>query len=323
MSADPAPDSTRFALSTLTQEHLATLDQALSNILSTDLAYETYAQIVDGLPTRDVYEDYYVSRGRRVDYDNNLRPSQQAMDIVKAQRESLDIKELYIDAETIEAYQKAEKCSSEFTRRMMEIVAILCHDIAVYLYTKYEGGIRKPSSPPPQPEPVVLPGFEDIKFAPIPPLPAEFFHHSYLDWEQYPNGVADIVGYWAEYRLFGGVMLFDRGESGTECKNVYIHPIGPVGGYFIFELTEAQVQQFVDSALSEQKPDPSLKLRFKCQKWPRIDPYDAMSLNVYRDKYERKISDQRPQRCVRRVEDMEDPEEYRKRMDSRTWNRRD
>jgi hypothetical protein len=97
----------------------------------------------------------------------------------------------------------------------MEIIAILCHDIAVNLYIKYEGGIHKPDpanarrKPPPELSPgLILP--------PTPPLPAEFFHPYYQDWEQYPNGVADVVGYWAEYRLFGGVILFDRAESGTE-----------------------------------------------------------------------------------------------------------
>lgn len=35
-------------------------------------------------------------------------------------------------------------------------------------------------------------------------------HKNYRDFEQYPNGVADIVGYWAEAQIFGGVVLFDR-----------------------------------------------------------------------------------------------------------------
>ena len=97
----------------------------------------------------------------------------------------------------------------------MEIVAILCHDIAVDLYIKHEGGVRKPDpanacrKPPPNlPPGLILP--------PITPLPAAFFYPYYQDWEQYPDGIADIVGYWAEYRFFGGVVLFDRGESGTE-----------------------------------------------------------------------------------------------------------
>lgn len=34
----------------------------------------------------------------------------------------------------------------------------------------------------------------------------------------YPNGLADVVGYWAEARIFGGVVLFDRGESELEVS---------------------------------------------------------------------------------------------------------
>lgn len=41
-------------------------------------------------------------------------------------------------------------------------------------------------------------------------LPTLFMHKMYQDFEQYPNGVADIVGYWAEAQIFGGVVLFDR-----------------------------------------------------------------------------------------------------------------
>lgn len=61
-----------------------------------------------------------------------------------------------------------------------------------------------------------------LRGSPYPPLPkmprrpAEFFHMFYMDWEHYPCGVADVVGYWAEYQLFGGVVLFDRGMSKTE-----------------------------------------------------------------------------------------------------------
>jgi hypothetical protein len=51
--------------------------------------------------------------------------------------------------------------------------------------------------------------------------PTPFYHRSYLAHAQYPNGVADVVGYWAEAKIFGGVVIFDRGESGTEVSD---HP---------------------------------------------------------------------------------------------------
>lgn len=43
----------------------------------------------------------------------------------------------------------------------------------------------------------------------IPP-PTLFQHRQYRDYDQYPNGVSDGAAYWAESRIFGGVVLFDR-----------------------------------------------------------------------------------------------------------------
>lgn len=44
--------------------------------------------------------------------------------------------------------------------------------------------------------------------APTPP-PTVLYNPCYRDFDQYPNGVADMVGYWVESELFGGVVLFD------------------------------------------------------------------------------------------------------------------
>jgi hypothetical protein len=42
-------------------------------------------------------------------------------------------------------------------------------------------------------------------------FPATIFCHPwYRDYDQYPGGIADSVGYWAEARILGGVILFDR-----------------------------------------------------------------------------------------------------------------
>jgi len=58
---------------------------------------------------------------------------------------------------------------------------------------------------------------------------------------------------------------------------VFIHL---VGNYKIFQLSEAQIQRYANSVLSEpsQDQDVSQGLRFKAEKYARrIDPYDAMS----------------------------------------------
>ena len=47
------------------------------------------------------------------------------------------------------------------------------------------------------------------------------FHSCYTKFPRYPFGLLDVLGYWAETQLFGGVLLFDRGESGSEvCQHL-------------------------------------------------------------------------------------------------------
>jgi hypothetical protein len=103
--------------------------------------------------------------------------------------------------------------------RLLEMLAIACHNIAASLFKNAEGGHQKqnhtghPTSHASNLDDTILR-----------PQPTDFIHPDYDAWEQYPQGISDIVGYWAEYKLFGGVVLFDRGLSGTEvclpCLNL-------------------------------------------------------------------------------------------------------
>ena len=45
-----------------------------------------------------------------------------------------------------------------------------------------------------------------------------FFHAAFLDHERYPRGKADVAGYWAEGKIFGGVVVFDRGDTDREVR---------------------------------------------------------------------------------------------------------
>lgn len=94
---------------------------------------------------------------------------------------------------------------------MIELLAVSCHQIAAYLFNlddpvhkhrDYEGWIERRRQAEPD---------EYI-------APTSFCHWSYLDADQYPAGIADVVGYWAEAKIFGGVVVFDRGPSGTEAS---------------------------------------------------------------------------------------------------------
>lgn len=87
------------------------------------------------------------------------------------------------------------------------MVAIAIHQIAVDLY-KLDLDLGNHKDLVTWAAPTSLQGFYSIY--PSGQLPTLFMHNNYVDFEQYPNGVADIVGYWAEAQIFGGVVLFDR-----------------------------------------------------------------------------------------------------------------
>jgi hypothetical protein len=109
----------------------------------------------------------------------------------------------------VQAYQNAPLDSHEFRMRLLEVLAVTCHEVAVVLYEHTKPGLRREGQ-----------SAESI-IASLEGRPTDLMHEDYDAWEQYPNGVADMVGYWAEYHLFGGVVLFDRSESGYD-----------VGGHF-------------------------------------------------------------------------------------------
>lgn len=48
--------------------------------------------------------------------------------------------------------------------------------------------------------------------------PTPFYVSCYAASNRYPNGWADAAGYWAEHHIFGGIILFDRGESEEEVS---------------------------------------------------------------------------------------------------------
>lgn len=98
-------------------------------------------------------------------------------------------------------------------------MVIACHDIAVHLYQLDDGPHKhvewetwlteKLASLPES-----TPGYIRAKYGP----PTPFHVDNYAAAYRYPNGWADAAGYWAEHHIFGGVVLFDRGESEEEVS---------------------------------------------------------------------------------------------------------
>ena len=81
--------------------------------------------------------------------------------------------------------------------------------------------------------------------------PATLFEHPWFrDSDQYPNGAADMAGYWAEARILGGVVLFDRRPNG-EPDHVYLHPNREDATYRIFRLLPEQKQNLVEFLTTE------------------------------------------------------------------------
>jgi hypothetical protein len=95
------------------------------------------------------------------------------------------------------------------------MVAVAVHQVAVQL-VKLDTSLHKndgiASWVPPEDDTIFW------TFFPEGPPPTLFRHGWYGDYEQYPDDVADMVGYWAEARILGGVVLFDRRSSGEHSE---------------------------------------------------------------------------------------------------------
>lgn len=244
----------------------------------------------------------------------------------------------------VQAYQNTSIGTREFTLRLLEMVAVACREIAVSLFRSGADGRFHKGSENWRPQPnMIIPfgGTEPIPdpVSPVPNLRASvFFHDSYLDYKQYPNGVADMVGYWAESRLFGGVVLFDRGkeEDGVcllfyllsvmvlgiqyfvftllfQCEHVFIHPVGT--RRLTFQPSEHQIQQFADFVVSSPQNVVS-PLSLQPERLARrVDPWDALALatlHIFRNQHERKLPAYRTYNCVPTTEDYPEIEDVMK-----------
>jgi hypothetical protein len=205
----------------------------LTNVLATDLAELTFAQLVDGLPLWKVAID--MSRHSHTNEEpvckhNELCPG--AMDQARALRQTFDPLKMEIRSDVsfaplgtldpeliisdtkfkvLNRYQSVPVGSRASKLPLVELIAVAVHALAVQVFTEVDGGFHKHEKWP----------SDDYYFA-DPIMPREKKPTPFLLWttydspKQYPNGVADVAAYWAEDRIFGGVVLFGRGKSGKE-----------------------------------------------------------------------------------------------------------
>jgi hypothetical protein len=105
--------------------------------------------------------------------------------------------------------------SSSFHLLLVELVAVAVHELAVLLYKvadTFHQGSNLARIPRPRDEDEDSDDYALVLRAldKAPRFPTPFTIPSYSDPEQYPEGVAALPGYWAEDRIFGGVVLFQR-----------------------------------------------------------------------------------------------------------------
>ena len=136
----------------------------------------------------------------------------------------INSKWLILNLQTIQAYQDTTLGTAAFKLRLLELVVIACHDIAVYLYQLDDGAHKHAEWEKWHTEKLDALAKEDPEESRVhrseygPPTP--FWRSFYRYYIKYPNGLADVVGYWVEYEIFGGVVLFDRGESEEEVSEM-------------------------------------------------------------------------------------------------------
>ncbi|PWY94358.1 hypothetical protein BO94DRAFT_458582, partial [Aspergillus sclerotioniger CBS 115572] len=206
------------------------LRQIILNLSATPLIEDTLAQIVDGLPTRHVSE-----RDRRFyepDLNTHLQVSLHVREQVRAWRDTFAPDVVEIDFDVAQAYQNSVLGTRSFRLRFIEITAMVIH-VAPWPRTCSASPIRLPTNR----------AFD--------PIPTHLYHTRFVDHDQYPLGVVDVAGSWAEYQLFGGVVLFDREDSESELRDVFFHQ----DAYFIvFQLSEPQINYFVAFGLPMARP---------------------------------------------------------------------
>jgi len=137
------------------------------------------------------------------------------------------------------------------------------------------------------------------------PCATLFTHWDYTAQDWYPEGLADVVGYWAEDRILGGVVLFDRSRT-WRTRESERHLLREPNFFMqsgrcdvtrrLWQVKDGDQRALTDFLLSPTgstrgsgSNNGPLPLLPTSHHWVRIDPeYTAVMVNnkVYRDGWE-------------------------------------
>ncbi|KAI1362412.1 hypothetical protein F5Y08DRAFT_312047 [Xylaria arbuscula] len=300
----PVPPAVRATLAEtlppdgLDAEHLDILTLAMSNILRTEVAEFTYAQIVDGSPTSLEFQlsHRWPPKDHPVREHKTLCPG--AREKTCKLRSEFQITSLRFSPELLRGYQDAQPGTRDFNLRLVEMLVVACHQIAAVLFQLDKDNEHKKTYEAWVSEQYRLKAAGDERWRHREPgPPTAFYHRSYHDHEQYPRGTPDVVGYWAESKIFGGVVLFDRGESETECKEIWLDPSHSRGPTTMYSPTVDQLEDLMKFLRSDPGEPASCPLPIRASKLnrPRFYRYHATKyFHIFRDRYDSRL----PERFV-------------------------
>ncbi|KAL2272638.1 hypothetical protein FJTKL_06252 [Diaporthe vaccinii] len=130
----------------LDDTHQRALEHAVRSILSTPIAKETFAQIVDGLPLRSVAlgaQDHRVLRGDPIDNHPEMCPG--ALEKARECQTRLNPRDLEVASAALQRYQDTPVGSKASKMPFVELVAVTIHNVAVELFKLVDGAfIRTP-----------------------------------------------------------------------------------------------------------------------------------------------------------------------------------
>ncbi|KAK4442731.1 hypothetical protein QBC34DRAFT_363206 [Podospora aff. communis PSN243] len=290
-----AAQSVRVAPDTMVDgEHQAVLVRAIGNVLAAEEAVFTFAQIIDGLPTADVAWDrltHHLTGDHPLDEHEELCPG--AMDKARELCGRWRTEMLAFDPKLLRAFCAATPGSPAFETRLFELVAVAVHQFAALVYQLdlrlHRGDVDAVVQwVDPLPADYTGPVLENT-------LPPTVFYHSlYTAADVYPEGISDMVGYWAEDRIFGGVVVFDRRAEeadATRPTNVYLHPNRKSVTGHVTQLRDEQQRALVDYLLAENPTTSTCPLPILVDRENRERVAPEVSIikhSIFRDVWERK-----------------------------------
>lgn len=112
----------------------------------------------------------------------------------------------YPEPQALHRFQSIPADSRASHLPLIELIARAIHRVAVLLFQLDDTCHKNESHVGKRPA--------DAAHCPTHPTPFTIWCYRFP--EQYPDGVADLVGYWAEDQIFGGVVLFERGSPEEE-----------------------------------------------------------------------------------------------------------